>query len=556
MIPERVRGGKKMSKRKSAYLIIISLTALTIFVIGCATEEYEIELQADPEDAGEIKGEGIYEEGEEVVVEADPAEDYEFVSWQENDEKVSQSKEYEFEVENERELRAVFDKAGDTEIKAQSNPEEAGELKGEGLYQEDEDVTLKASAKEDYEFLYWEYDGMLRGREEEIEVTAREDKKLVAHFGMEAPEALMPPDFALDLYNKTASPEENTFISPVSAYLALSMLYSGAEGDTKEEISQLLHATDMSTEEFEKRCQEYREYLELGADGIVLSLADSLWIEEGTEFSSEYIETLEKYHEATAKELDFSDPDSADKINDWVSDATEEMIEEMVDEGDLAAIQYFILMNAIYFQGEWMEDFDPEETEAKEFTLDDGSTTQVNMMQRESEEYDEYRHYDGEGFEAARIPYGEEGDRTGMYIFVPDDSLADFYTRLNSENWEKWMDNFTPNYGTIGLPRFEIEYKENLSEPLKEMGMEKAFHSDADFSKMLPEKETAFLDAIEQKAIVEVDEEGTEAAAVTAAYGLGDPKPFEIIADQPFFFVVRDDKAQSILFAGALTDPS
>jgi len=448
---------------------------------GCAPEEYEVEVQADSEEAGEVTGKGTYDEGEEVVVEADSAEDYEFVAWKENDEKVSQDKEFGFEAKDEHELTAVFEKTGDIEIKVQSNPEGVGELKGSGLYQEDEDVTLKATPEEDYEFLYWEYNGMLRGRDKEVDVTAMEDKKLVAHFGMEAPEALMPPDFALDLYNKTASPEENTFISPVSAYLALSMIYSGAEGDTREEIAQLLHATDMSPEEFEKRCQEYREYLELGADGVVLSLADSLWIEEGTEFSPEYLEVLDKYHEATAEELDFSDPDSAEVINEWVSDATEEMIEEMVDEGDLAATQYFILMNAIYFQGEWMEDFDPEDTEGKEFTLDDGSTTQVDMMQRESEEYNEYQHYDGEGFEAARIPYGEEGDRTGMYIFVPDDSLADFYAQLNSENWEKWMDGFAPNYGTIGLPRFEIEYEENLNKPLKEMGMEEAFQKDADF---------------------------------------------------------------------------
>ena len=536
-------------------LLILSLSVSIIFITGCAPEQYEVEVQAEPEGTGEVKGKGVYDEGEEVVVEADSAENYEFVAWKENDEKVSQNKEYGFEAKDEHELTAVFDKTGDIEIKVQSNPEGVGELKGSGFYQEDEDVILKATPEEDYEFLYWEYDGMIRGRDKKVDITAREDKKLVAHFGMEAPEALMPSDFALDLYNKTASLEENTFISPVSAYLALSLLYSGAEGDTKEEIAQLLHATDMTPEEFEERCQEYREYLELGADGITLSLADSLWIEEGTEFSPQYLEVLDKYHEATAEELDFSDPDSADIINEWVSDATEEMIEEMVDKGDLAAAQYFILMNAIYFQGEWMEDFDPEETEEKEFTLDDGSTTQVDMMQRESEEYDEYQHYGGEGFEAARIPYGEEGNRTGMYIFVPDDSLADFYAQLNSENWEKWMDSFAPNYGTIGLPRFEIEYEEKLNDPLKEMGMENAFQQDADFSKMLPEEQIAFIDAIEQKAVVEVDEEGTEAAAVTAAYGLGDPEPFELIDDQPFFFVVRDDKAQSILFAGALVDP-
>ena len=287
-----------------------------------------------------------------------------------------------------------------------------------------------------------------------------------------------------------------------------------------------------------------------------LSIADSIWLEEDNEFIDDYLEVLKEYHGAKARELSFGDPESSAEINEWVSDATEEMIEDIYEIGEPAPPVLFVLINAIYFHGEWMEDFDPEETKDKEFTLDDGTTREVAMMQRESEGSNEYQYYDGEGFESVRIPYGEDASGTAMYIFVPDDSLDDFYARLDGDNWDKWMEGFSSKPGTIGLPRFEIGFDEDLIDPLQEMGMEEAFYpGEADFSAISPTD--IFVDEVRHVGEVEVDEKGTEAAAVTVVEGaMGEgPEPFEVMADRPFFFVIRDDNAESILFAGALADP-
>ncbi|GEM_PF-2513505 len=543
-----------------------------VLLPGCAPEqpEHRVTLEAEPAGAGEVSGSGTYLEGEEVTVEADPGEEYEFKNWLEDGEKVSSQQQYALEITGEKKLIAEFEQKEEAveedkyELTVKASDDARGSVDGSGVYPEGKEVTITAQAQEGYHFLFWERDGMMRGPDKELEVQAHDDKEFIAHFGMDAVEGVMPPEFVFDLYQEMADPGENMFMSPVSIYLALTLAYNGADGETRQEIGELLRAAEMDLDSFNEKCANFREFLEAGSDGVELSIADSLWLEEGVEFSEDYLDTLDRYHGAEARELDFASPAAPAEINQWVSEETEEMIEELFGEDQPLPAQYFILLNAIYFQGQWLEDFDPEKTEEKEFTLHDGSTTEVPMMQRESEDIDEYQHLAGNGFEAVRIPYGGEvtdpygdGTRMGMYVFVPDYSLEDFYGQLNAENWAEWMDNFHSKEGIIGLPRFEIEHEELLREHLTELGMEKSFQDRADFGGMSPQGDGFFLDEIKHKAVIEVDEKGTEAAAVTAALGMGDgPEPFEVIADRPFFFVIRDDEAESILFAGALVDPS
>jgi len=557
-LKKNLKWGDCISGEKlSVFILCVCLSFAVAFMAGC-TSEYQVDTQPDMEEAGKVTGDGTYQEGKKVMVTAQAKEGYEFNRWKEDNQEVSSDSSYEFEIQGDRKLTAEFDRVDQVTVKAEPDQEEAGSVTGDGRHPKGEEVTLTAEPREGHEFLYWEKDGMMRGRDKELDIRTDSDKVLTAHFSMEVAEGVMPPEFVFDLYHQVASPEDNTFMSPVSVYLALTLLYNGAHGETREEIDELLHAHNMTMEEFNEKCADFREYLEKGTEGIELSLADSLWMEEGIEFSDDYLKKIDEYHDAEAKEIDFADPEAPAKVNKWVLEETEEMIEELFVEGEPMPAEIFILLNAIYFQGQWMEEFDPDETEKKDFILDDGSTTEVSMMQRESEEIDEYRHLDGEGFEGVRIPYGEDGNRMGMYVFVPDDGLEDFYSRLKSDNWKDWMNSFTPKQGKIGLPRFEIEHESILTEPLREMGMEKAFQrEEADFSAMVPDAEGLFLDEIKHKAVVKVDEKGTEAAAVTAALGMGDaPEPFEVIADRPFFFAIRDDEGESILFAGAVVDPN
>jgi len=545
-------------------ILIMAAMGLLFFMPGCEAEEaveYEIILAAEPEEGGELSGAGVYEKDEhdEVTVEAVPGEGYGFEKWLEEGEEVSRDKTYSFVLEEDRELTAVFAEEEGFEVTVEIKDDAMGEVSGAGTYREGERVTLTAEPATGYQFMYWLEDGMMTGeREPTYDLVVDNDVDVEAVFAVDR---IMPPEFVFDLYHRLADPEENTFISPVSIYLALSLVYNSAEGETREEIAELLQVADMDLEEFNRKCLAFRNSLEGEEDGIEVSIADSVWLEEGFPVHDQYLETLENYHRAEARMADFADPETTAMINQWVSDQTEGMIDGIFEDNQPVPAQYFVLINAIYFMGAWTEDFDPEETEDKDFTLPDGSTVEVPIMQRESEEMTDYKYLSEEGFEAVRIPYGGietpgQETRMAVYVFVPNHGLEDFYAQLDAGSWEEWMNSFTNRDGTVGLPRFEIRYEKILNEILKDMGMERAFEDRADFSGMSPQGEQLLLDQVLHEAVIEVDEKGTEAAAVTAALGLGDaPEPFEVIADRPFFFVIRDDHAESILFAGAVTDP-
>ncbi len=557
---------------KSCFLTTAAL-GLLFFMPGCEAEEeaveedpveYEITLSAEPEEGGELSGEGVYEEEEkdEVMVEAHPGEGYVFEKWLEDGKEVSCDQNYSFALEKDRELTALFaEEEEGYEVEVKLEDEAMGEVSGAGTYREGEVVTLTAEANTGYQFTHWLEDGMMTGEEETAyELVVEEDVKVEALFSVDQ---IMPPGFVFDLYHRLADPEENTFISPVSIYLALSLVYNSAEGETRNEIAELLQVADMDMEEFNRKCLAYRDSLEGEEDGIEVSIGDSIWLDEGFTVRDQYLETLRKYHGAEAKESAFADPKTTEKINQWVSDQTEDMIDGVFEEGEPVPARYFVLLNAIYFMGAWTEDFDPEDTEDKDFTLPDGSTVEVPIMHRESEEMTDYKYLSEEGFEAVRIPYGGIetpgmglDTRMAMYLFVPDNGLDEFYEQLDAGSWQEWVDNFMDLDGTLGLPRFEMRYKKVLNDLLTDMGMEKAFDDRADFSAMSPQGDQLFIDEVYHEAVIEVDEKGTEAAAVTVAPGLGDaPEPFEVIADRPFFFVIRDDDAESVLFAGAVTDP-
>ena len=545
-------------------ILIMAAMGLLFFMPGCEAEEaveYEIFLAAEPEEGGELSGAGVYEKDEhdEVTVEAVPGEGYAFEKWLEDGEEVSRDITYSFVLEEDRKLTAVFAEEEGFEITVEIKDDAMGEVSGAGTYRKGERVTLTAEPATGYQFIYWLEDGMMTGeREPTYDLVVDNEVKVEAVFAVER---IMPPEFVFNLYHRLADPEENTFISPVSIYLALSLVYKSAEGETREEIAGLLQVADMNLDEFNRKCLAFRNSLEGEGDGIEVSIADSVWLEEGFPVHDHYLETLEKYHRAEVRTADFADPETTAMINQWVSDQTEGMIDGIFEDNQPVPAQYFVLINAIYFMGAWTEDFDPEETEDKDFTLPDGSTVEVPIMRRESEEMTDYRYLSEEGFEAVRIPYGGieipgQETRVAMYVFVPDNGLDAFYEQLDAGSWDEWLNSFSARDGTVGLPRFEMRYEKTLNEVLKDMGMERAFDDRADFTGMSPEGEQLLLDQVIHEAVIEVDEKGTEAAAVTIAPGLGEaPGPFEVIADRPFFFVIRDDHAESILFAGTVTDP-
>ncbi|MFN4152010.1 MAG: serpin family protein, partial [Candidatus Sericytochromatia bacterium] len=285
---------------------------------------------------------------------------------------------------------------------------------------------------------------------------------------------------------------------------------------------------------------------------VRLDIANSLCGKIGTEFNSEFIKNNESFYKAEVRSLDFSSAESPKIINDWVSVNTNKKIEKIVEKIPPEALLY--LINAIYFKGTWTDKFDKELTKEQDFKLPDGKTKKVQMMSR----YDDFKYAKSDKFEVVSLPYGKE--LMSMYVFLPTGNLEDFYKELTSDNWKNWMKELKKTKGEVGLPRFKNEYEKSLNDVLKTLGMTEAFSDKADFKKIFAKDTAASITEVKHKSFIEVNEEGTEAAAVTsvevgATSFMPVSKPFKMIMDKPFFYVLRDNQSGTILFMGAVNKP-
>ena len=341
---------------------------------------------------------------------------------------------------------------------------------------------------------------------------------------------------------------DNLFISSFSIATALAMVYNGAEGKTQEALARLLRVEGLSLPEVNQGYSELAALLGEIDPGIRLDVANSVWVREGTGLAADFVRRIRESYAGEVTRLDFSDPGAAGVINDWVAGKTNGKIKELVTPG-LIRLAIVVLINAIYFKGIWTAPFDEAETREGTFTLPDGSRKQVPMMHRTGR----YDYYEDEAFQAIRLPYGS--GRASMYIFLPkpDRSLASFRELLTPENWQAWMGGFSKTRVELGLPRFRIEYGAELLPTLT--GLAGPEMAGPDFLGM-GGGELVITNVI-HKTFVEVNEEGTEAAAATAVLmgRSGVILPLQMVVDRPFFCAIRDDETGLVLFMGFVVDP-
>jgi serpin B len=348
---------------------------------------------------------------------------------------------------------------------------------------------------------------------------------------------------------------KDVFISPVSVALALAMTYNGTDGTTQEAMAQVLGVEDLSWEALNHANNALHHTLEHVGSGVQLNIANSLWARKGISFKPEFLQANESYYEAEVTVLNFADPKVPSIINAWVNQKTQEKIEKIVDSVNPATILF--LINAIYFKGEWTDAFDEARTIEKPFTLVNGRQKQHPMMSR----FGRYFYCQGEGFQAVILPYGDRN--ISMYVFLPDEesSLENFLGQLSPENWIEWVTQFEEAIGLIVLPRFRLEYGKTLNHALMALGMEVAFDGEkANFSRMCPIPPNVCIGEVKHKTFVDVNEEGTEAAAVTSvtmvATSIRPPdKEFRMIVNRPFFLAISDNRSGLILFMGIVMEP-
>jgi serine protease inhibitor len=348
-------------------------------------------------------------------------------------------------------------------------------------------------------------------------------------------------------------PDQNLFISPTSVAIALSMTYNGAGGETQQAMARTLELTGLSLEEVNLANLALKSILESLDQNVELTIANGLWMPSQADLNPEFLQRTQQFYQAEVAELDFRDPSASEMVNSWVDRQTNGKIPQIVDR--LSPETQLLLVNAIYFKGKWSQPFETALTQNLPFTLLDGSQKQQPLMSQTGE----YRYLNNDIFQAVSLPYGE--GNISFYVFLPkkEVGLSGFLDQLNADTWNSWMQEFSWQPGSIKLPRFQLEYEITLNDTLKALGMEIAFDGNrSDFSRIQTPPPNLAIDQVKHKTFVDVNEEGTEAAASTSVGIVATsvpPPPFEMSIDRPFFCAIRDEKTGTILFLGSIVDP-
>lgn len=359
--------------------------------------------------------------------------------------------------------------------------------------------------------------------------------------------------FALDLYQQLRGRPGNLFFSPFSLSTALAMTAAGARGQTADEMARVLHFPNSPGPHTDFRAL-LSDLKERGKKGSYeLSTANALWGQQGFGFLPEFLQLTRDHYGAGLREVDFRQaPEAArGQINAWAAQETRDKIKDLLSPASVTGDTRLVLANAIYFKGRWQEQFNKEFTRDAPFLVSASEKVSVPLMSHQRH----FKHLDGETFQALDLPY-VGGDLT-MLILLPRavDGLPALEKVLNAELLDRVARQMRSGEVHVSLPRFKVESSFQLPETLTSLGMPSAFDKDrADFSGMDGRRDL-FVSDVVHKAFVDVNEEGTEAAAATGIVIAFNSLPPEFRADHPFLFLIRDTKTASILFLGRLVRP-
>ncbi|MFC2132989.1 serpin family protein [Bacteroidota bacterium] len=348
-----------------------------------------------------------------------------------------------------------------------------------------------------------------------------------------------------------SSRSENIFISPLSISMALGMTLNGAAGDTYTAMRQTLELNGLSEEQINFTYQTLIATL-MSADAEVnFEIANSIWYRNTMTFEQLFIQTNIDYFDAVVQGMDFNDPQTVNVINQWISDNTNGNIDEVIDQIDPITVMF--LINALYFKGTWEKEFNAEATVDDIFINDNTEQIACEMMVQENE----YLYYENDLFQAVNLPYGD--GQFYMTVLLPKDQnvVETIIEEMNSDNWSQWLTGFTETELILRLPKFKLEYEIELKDVLTELGMGVAFTDGADFTRMYAPGSLA-ISKVKHKSFIEVNEEGTEASAVTVVEIVltsagGDTLTMNV--NKPFLFLIHEVDSEAILFMGKICNP-
>ena len=355
--------------------------------------------------------------------------------------------------------------------------------------------------------------------------------------------------FAFGLLGQVNQPGDNLFLSPLSASMALGMTMNGAAGETWNQMRDVLGFGSLAEEEINASYASLTELL-VGLDPTVeTAIGNSVWTRQGFPVHVSFLDAVRETFGAEVAELDFASPSASARINEWVRAATNGRIEDIVP-ADIPGAIVMYLINAIYFKGSWTFPFDRSDTRTEPFHLDDGTTRTVPLMTLRRE----FPYQENSRFQAVDLPYGGRAFSMTVLVPAPGVSVDDLAASLDAAQWEAIADGFRETDLQLFLPRFRLAYERTLNDDLAALGMVDAFNHRADLSRLSPVG-GLWISEVKQKSWVEVNEEGTEAAAATVVSVAESAAPV-LRADRPFLFFIRERLSGTILFAGKLASPT
>jgi serpin B len=364
--------------------------------------------------------------------------------------------------------------------------------------------------------------------------------------------------FAADLYGLLKPADGNLFLSPYSISLAFGMAWCGAGGETASQMAKVLHfeGDPAQVAAGQGALQELLNGIQAKGD-IKLAIANSIWPEKSYPFRPDYLTTLREHFAVSVTPCDFRTQPDVERlrINQWVEDQTNDKIKDLLPAGSINAMTRLVLANAIYFKGNWQHQFTASATKDEPFFLASGSQVKVPLMTQKTS----FRYAEHPGLQVLSMPYA--GGELSMIVLLPEakDGLASLENELTAGMLGEWAGRLRTSEVTVHFPKFKVESSFELNRTMVALGMKDAFAAGrADFSGMTERNDLFISDAV-HKAFVEVNEEGTEAAAATGIamrLASAQPRPVVFRADHPFLYFIRHDATGAILFMGRMMDPT
>ena len=359
--------------------------------------------------------------------------------------------------------------------------------------------------------------------------------------------------FAFDIFRKvieSSGSTENVMISPLSISYALSMTLNGANGATRDSMLKALRVSGITPEEINSSYKNLTDAL-LNVDSRVKMLvANSVWTKNNFPVKKPFIDILTSDYDAESRQFDINDPTVPTQVNNWISDKTNGLITNMIDNLDDKTVM--LLINAIYFKGKWKSEFDTDNTITTSF-YKPASTVSIPMMKQKSD----FKVYVGDGFMLGEFPYGQ--GNFVMDIILPDaqDGIAAILPTVTDASFSSWLNNLSTQEVNLSLPRFKYGFKKELSDILTDMGMGIAFSDAADLTNIADA--SLKINMVLHQSFIETNEEGTEAAAATVVgiiATVANPSVINFNVDHSFLYIIRETTTNTILFMGRVVDPS